>query len=538
MFDSNGSLKASVENNKGVKKMKKIVSLLIAVMLLVSAYAMAYELPLTTEPVTLKIAVGQHSSDAVQDFNTKYAIKEACEATGVTIEWIPILEGSTEQVSVMLAGNLPDVFIGLLNDTQIDQNTSLFVQIEDMIEENCPNILATYEDAVDGWKNFLTYPDGHIYGLMGNYLAAYNNSVDGTMWVNKVWLDNLGLQVPTTLEEFEAVLTAFRDEDADGDGDPANEIPMDFCQKHYAAKYFELAHCFGFPFRGQFYDIVDGEVLGTASSEEFRTFIEYYHYLTSNGLVNVEGLTQTEEQYYANLSNGKVGIFTGWAPYTYTSDPELQAKYVPVAPFSAEGRTFRVLPTRNTANRNCFVITSACKNPEIALQWWDYMSRDQEACHMARSGPEGLTWEMIDGVATSRVYTAEEATAFGFGEIAGHAGTSTFAASMGLTNCPPLILNSLKPVAGTTSSIRANAVNLYAPYFTEQSMSKGIVPTEAKEEFDFTCEGLEDFINAYVCDAILNGVTDDSWASYLNGLQSYNYDFYIEFYQNYLDGTL
>ena len=94
------------------------------------------------------------------------------------------------------------------------------------------------------------------------------------------------------------------------------------------------------------------------------------------------------------------------------------------------------------------------QNVELALKWWDYLSRDVVATHTARSGPEGLTWEMVDGVPTSRLYTAEEATAFGYGDLAGHAGTSAFAASMGLTNCPPLIVNSLAPAPGTTSAIR------------------------------------------------------------------------------------
>ena len=108
---------------------------------------------------------------------------------------------------------------------------------------------------------------------------------------------------------------------------------------------------------------------------------------------------------------------------------------------------------------------------------------------------------------------------------------------MGLTNCPPLIVDSLVPVEGTTSQIRFDAVELYEPYFTEQSMSTGVVPPEAQEEFDFTCEGLEEYIDSFACDSILNGVTDDTWNAYLSGLDSRNYGYYIEFYQKYLDGS-
>lgn len=526
---------------KAEKQMKRLIYLLLILSVLfpVSTSLAEATYPLTTEDVTITIAVAQHDADVVDDFNTKYAIKEAEEVTGVHIEWIPLIEGNTEEkVATMLAGDLPDVFLGLLNDTMILQNPSLFVTTEDLIETYCPNIYATYEAEVEGWRTFLTYPDGHMYGLMANYRAAYNNSIDGTMWIRKDWLDNLELEVPTTLAELEEVLIAFRDGDPDGDGDPNNEIPWDWCQKHYAGEWYEQSRMFGLTLEDNaMFDIVDGKVIDVARSDDFRTYLEYANYLTTEGLLNVEGITQEQDQYNANISNGKVGVFTGWAPYTYTSDPELQEKYVSVGPLAADGYTYRTMPSNLTANRCGFVITSTCENPELALQWWDYMSRDVVATHTARSGPEGLTWEMIDGVPTARIYTAEDAAEFGYEDMAGHVGTSTFAASMGLTNCPPLIVDSLAPSPGTPSAIRADSVKQYEPYFTEQVMSLGVVPADAQEEFDFASEGLEDAIMAYAADAILNGVTDENWDAYLKRLDDLNYDYYIDFYQRKLEGN-
>ena len=108
---------------------------------------------------------------------------------------------------------------------------------------------------------------------------------------------------------------------------------------------------------------------------------------------------------------------------------------------------------------------------------------------------------------------------------------------MGLTNCPPMILNAPAPAAGTTSAIRYEAVTKYMPYYTEQSMSKGVVPADAQEEFDFATEGLTDAVNAYVADAILNGVTDENWNAFQKQLDNLNYDYYLEFFQKKLDGN-
>ena len=206
--------------------MRRFLTLLLVAMLSLTSLAAAEATyPLTTEPVTLKIAVAQHSSDAVTDFNTKYALADAAAVTGVNIEWIPVVEGNNEQIATLLAGDMPDVFLGLLTDWQITQNYSLFLETENLIETYCPNIYETYESSVDGWRNFLTYPDGHMYGLIAGYYSSYYNSIEGTMWINKQWLDNLGLAVPTTLPELEQVLTAFRDNDADGDGDAIQRNP-------------------------------------------------------------------------------------------------------------------------------------------------------------------------------------------------------------------------------------------------------------------------------------------------------------------------
>lgn len=492
--------------------------------------------------VKLRIAIGKHSAD-VSDNNdfTKYKpmLQKAADELGYDIEWMPVLEGGAEadRMSTMLAGDLPDVFWGLLSENQIIDNSGLFVTLEDKLEEFAPNVYALYEDGVDGWRDFLTYPDGHIYGMMGNTLVSPNNAVQGTMWINKKWLDQLELEIPTTMAELEEVLSAFRDNDCDGDGDTSNEIPLDWCQKHYAAKYNELAQCFGFPLNGGFYDIVDGQIVSIVDTEEYRGFLEEYHRLAAEGLVNVEGATQTEEQYNSNLSSGKVGVFWGWAPYTYMSEEEMKEQYVPLPPISADGTTFRVHPNLNNANRNCYVITTACQNVEAAMKLWDYLSVDETTSFSTAFGEEGLIWEFVDGVPTNRTYTAEEATEMGYGEIASNAGTSTFAATVGLPNCGPLMLTARENPSGTNGGIRWEAVKDYVQYYMDETMPKSIIPAEANEEFSFATDGLADYINTFACESILNGVTDEGWNSYISGLAQHGYEFYLEFQQKHLDNN-
>ena len=39
------------------------------------------------------------------------------------------------------------------------------------------------------------------------------------MYINQTWLDNLGLEVPTNMDELEEVLIAFKEGDPNGNGD-------------------------------------------------------------------------------------------------------------------------------------------------------------------------------------------------------------------------------------------------------------------------------------------------------------------------------
>src|SRR5699024_41996 len=76
-----------------------------------------------------------------------------------------------------------------------------------------------------GSEGQITQLDGNIYSLpVVN--ECYHCSVPNKFWINKTWLDNLGLEMPTTLDEFYDVLVAFRDQDANGNGDPNDEIPF------------------------------------------------------------------------------------------------------------------------------------------------------------------------------------------------------------------------------------------------------------------------------------------------------------------------
>ena len=63
----------------------------------------------------------------------------------------------------------------------------------------------------------VTNPDGHIYSLPKK--LPMRPIVGNQLFINKKWLDNLGLKMPETYDDLVTVLQAFKDKDANGNGD-------------------------------------------------------------------------------------------------------------------------------------------------------------------------------------------------------------------------------------------------------------------------------------------------------------------------------
>ena len=68
-------------------------------------------------------------------------------------------------------------------------------------------------------------PDGTIYTLPQVNSGA-ELRVARKLFINKKWLENVNMEVPTTTEELYQLLKAFKEQDANGNGDPNDEIPL------------------------------------------------------------------------------------------------------------------------------------------------------------------------------------------------------------------------------------------------------------------------------------------------------------------------
>ena len=114
-------------------------------------------------------------------------------------------------------GNLPDgLFTAGMNDYDLLRyaKQGIIIPLENLIDKYMPNLQAVFEKYPE-YRTMVTAPDGHIYSFpwieqLGEGKEAIQ-AIGDIPYINKKWLDFLDFEVPTTTEELEQALIAFRD---------------------------------------------------------------------------------------------------------------------------------------------------------------------------------------------------------------------------------------------------------------------------------------------------------------------------------------
>lgn len=276
------------------------------------------------------------------DVDTWKYLQEMEDAAGVDVEWEVIrADWDTVKSTRFASGDIPDIVINGTIDSDFTTYPGLFADLSQYISaDTTPNIQAMFDEEPDT-KVLATIESG-IYGL-----PKFQGKWPGTntvMFMNKTWLDNLGLEVPTTFTEFEKVLLAFKENDANGNGDPDDEIPLDYNAYGGNNAFFNGAYSLSnligamgiqtTNWGTDAYFAEDGTIKNYAIDDRYKDFMKYLTKLYSEGLINPNALTN-DYSTFQSLSRGDengdavVGCVFGWEE-TDKFGNDLASQYVAV----------------------------------------------------------------------------------------------------------------------------------------------------------------------------------------------------------------
>lgn len=350
--------------------------------------------PLVAEKVTLTFATHQGTNAAMAPPSNDLPIYQYYEKlTNVHIEWqtTPI-DSYKEVMNTRIASGeaLPDILnLNSLGNYQTLAEDGVIIPQTELIEQ-----FATYTkmffEKNPAYKKLMTAPDGKIYCIENTVLDSH---LPINIMVNKYALERAGIAAaPTTLDEFTAMLTAFRDKDINGNGQQ-DEVPLVTDRE----TLYALGSAFGLEITwswNRYFAVKDGQFANNFSLPAYKEYITYLNKLYTESLMNKDFATITYDQMIENVTKGVCGAVGYWATYAYLFgdaspdsvpfDADKKGEqvpiYIPMDPLKAPDGS-RYFIKRSGLNGDGMGITVDCpkEKQEVAIKWIDFLFASPEA---------------------------------------------------------------------------------------------------------------------------------------------------------------
>lgn len=284
------------------------------------------------------------------------------------------------------------------------------------IQDLVPHLQANGKNIINYYPKetmFYHWEDGKMFRIPGDV------SEPGTMTtiIRKDWLEKLGLEVPTTLDEYIAVLKAFTHDDPDGNGkDDTYGISGENLYRAFAP--FFLSHGVD---PDQFMVMEDGTVKYGSTLPEVRDVLEILQGLYKEGVVDPRMLTNTEQAKVDEImAQGKIGSIYRWVAFfnpDFNHHMSFKAlnpdgEYMPIDPVTGPNGFASDIPS-DQIGWSYLSVTAGAEEPGEAIKVVDRMA-SPETYQLITYGKEGEHYEIVDGQYKSLV-NPEEMNNLGLG---------------------------------------------------------------------------------------------------------------------------
>lgn len=320
--------------------------------------------------------------------NKRTIFKRLQEKTNVEIDWTAIQADQwSDKISLEMANtkNMTDfIFSAGFSDNDLLKyaKQGVIIPLEEYIDAYMPNLQAVFEKYPE-YRTMCTDTDGHIWALpwieqLGNEKTAIQ-TIGNMSFINKKWLDFLNLKVPTTVDEFEQVLIAFRDHASEIQaefGIDGSIIPMSCIVNDGDQDPSLIINGFGEGYgdadKTRHIAVTnDKEVICSATQDGYKEGIEWLHKLYEEGLIDTESFTQEWSTYVAKGKSGRYGVCFSWD----VANIDNLEDWVPLPALTADTRNITPQNGSFTSgfDRGRCVVTAVAENPALVCAWLDQM---------------------------------------------------------------------------------------------------------------------------------------------------------------------
>lgn len=335
------------------------------------------------------------------DLNDFLAYTLAEEATNIHIEWtsVSVIQQSEAFQLMVASGDYPDLLKGaatlVSGGVEAAISEEIIIDLAEYLDEYAPNY-QTIRTSSEAYEKGSTTDSG-IVGAFSYFASDVEACASKGGFIRQDWLDELGLDLPVTVEDYYEVLKAFHNAYNATYGLPAQGI-------HFG-NMMESAYDISVPFANGtfatgFYQI-DGEVLYGPAQEGYRNYLTEMAKWYAEGLISTDFMSDTDSGSSGTvadslITNGSVGIFYGGATQyqnyvAAASDPDFALTPLPAAVLY-EGQVTHTRGLSSSVGAALSISTDcSAENLENALRWCDWWYTE-DGYIAANWGQEGLTF--------------------------------------------------------------------------------------------------------------------------------------------------
>ena len=361
-------------------------------------------LPIWTgsEPAVIRVLTPENAKVIWEDNEYTKWIEESCNVK-LEFTFLPTTDTAAKFAAMVAADELKDFDVInyqlSLTNAKMYADQGAIRDVSDFFAEglavNCDAAVAKHPEQY--LISSITTAEGQIFGVPKIQIAPQNET-KYKMWINKGWLDNLGLDFPTTTEEFYDMLVAFKEEDANGNGDPDDEIPFITSTGFGGTATKFLTNSFVFEGDGDMFLLdADGNVTVSYIQDGWFEACDYLKQLCEEGLLSPDSFTYNNDalKAVACAEEDIVGVVTNssCAFMGQATDP-IRLRYYPIEPLvGPEGLHYSAYAA--SATQTCWMVTPWAKNPELCFRVGDFQFC-QEGYLRGRYGIEPDNWMYVE----------------------------------------------------------------------------------------------------------------------------------------------
>ena len=367
--------------------------------------------PIVNEKGAKEISFTIYSSKnaSALDYNDMKIMQDLFASTNVSVFWENVSESVYSQQKNLIFGNADDrpdaIYHAGMSSGEIIKyaKRKVLVPISDYLEY-MPNFSKILEERPDIKAQLINVEDGKIYSLPRIEEMGLLQSPN-LLFLNKVWaqaaieagaVDGLtaadlkdGINI--TAAQMEQILTYFRDNDMNGNGDAGDERPLSFVHNNWQGNQCDLYGMFGLNDNLEHRVIVDGKVTYTVQDVRFKEATNFIANWVAGGLIDQVSFEQSQDNF---LANGKglesYGAFYWWESETVVSNPE---NYIVCNPLIGPNGDQTICVSNNPeVGTGEVIIFSDCANVEVLLAYFDRFY-DPVVSAQINYGPIGIVYE-------------------------------------------------------------------------------------------------------------------------------------------------